>query len=570
MEDNQDELFRIRTILMENPKGLTIEEIAKKLPLNRTSTAKYLNTLQISGQAEMRTFGRAKVFTVSQRLPFSKMLNLSSDLLFVLDHGLIINQVNDALKKTFNTPQDALVGVRIDDSPLAPYLGEKNLAVIKDAAGGKEYSSIERIEIGGKEYFFQVEMIPVVFDQGEQGLAVVLKDITELKQYQQHLEHLVEERTTELRTTNTQLLNEIEERRKSQAALEQSERKYRELVENANSIILRVNEKGSISFFNEFAERFFGTSEPEMLGKNIIGTILPAAIPDGKTSEEQVREFLKPTEYMVYNEIPCLGKDGKQAWVAWTIRPVKDVTNVPVEYLLVGMDITDRKNVETALQRVNAKLNLVSSIARHDILNKLTIISGTISLLMETIRDKKQLDYLQNAEQAMHAIKNQILFTRDYKDMGMEKADWQDIEATINRAVANNHGKYLHFDFRVKGLEIFADPWLMKVFFNLTDNMIRFGLSTNTIYVSSKESEDGLDVYFEGEGKGIPADQKEIIFQHGYGDTNGFGLFLAREILAITGITVKETGDTEKKVRFELRIPRRAYRFRAIEIPDKK
>jgi K+-sensing histidine kinase KdpD len=189
---------------------------------------------------------------------------------------------------------------------------------------------------------------------------------------------------------------------------------------------------------------------------------------------------------------------------------------------------------------------------------------------METIRDKKQLDYLQNAEQAMHAIKNQSLFTRDYKDMGMEKADWQDIEATINRAVANNHGKYLHFDFRVKGLEIFADPWLMKVFFNLTDNMIRFGLSTNTIYVSSKESEDGLDVYFEGEGKGIPADQKEIIFQHGYGDTNGFGLFLAREILAITGITVKETGDTEKKVRFELRIPRRAYRFRAIEIPDKK
>jgi PAS domain S-box-containing protein len=568
MEDNQDELFRIRAILMENPKGLTIEEIAKKLPLNRTSTAKYLNTLLISGQAEMRTFGRAKVFTISQRLPFSKMLNLSSDLLFVLDHNMVINQVNDALLRTFNTPQETLVGVRIDDSPLAPYLAEKNLLMIKKAAGGEEYSNIERIEIGNKEYFFQVEMIPVVFDQGGQGLAVVLKDITELKQHQQHLEHLVEERTAELRTTNTQLLNEIEERRKSQAALEQSERKYRDLVENANSIILRVNDKGSISFFNEFAERFYGVSETEMLGKNIIGTILPATSPEGIKPENRVQEFLKPTEYMVYNEIPSLGKNGKQAWVAWTIRPVRDENNFPVEYLLVGMDITDRKNVETALQRVNAKLNLVSSIARHDILNKLTIISGTISLLMDTIHDKKQQGYLQNAEQAMHAIKNQILFTRDYKDMGMEKADWQDVEATVNRALANNHGRNIRFDFQVKGLEIFADPWLMKVFFNITDNLIRYGLSANTISVSSKESENGLDLFFEADGNGIPADQKEAIFQHGYGDTNGFGLFLAREILAITGISIKETGDTSDKLRFELQIPKRAYRFKRIETPD--
>src|SRR5512136_1541085 len=95
MEDQADEISRIRTILIENPKGLTTEEIAKKLPLNRTSTAKYLNTLLISGQAEMRTFGRAKVFTLSQRIPFSQMLNLSSDLLIVLDHDLTIMQVND-------------------------------------------------------------------------------------------------------------------------------------------------------------------------------------------------------------------------------------------------------------------------------------------------------------------------------------------------------------------------------------------------------------------------------------------------------------------------------------------
>src|SRR5512136_1944295 len=110
MEDQADELNRIRTILLDNPKGSTIEEIAKKLPLNRTSTAKYLNTLLISGQAETRTFGRAKVFTLSQRVPFSQMLNLSSDLLLVLDQNLVIKQVNEPFIKLFGLSPDTLIG----------------------------------------------------------------------------------------------------------------------------------------------------------------------------------------------------------------------------------------------------------------------------------------------------------------------------------------------------------------------------------------------------------------------------------------------------------------------------
>ena len=93
MEEQPDEIERIRAILKEHPKGLTIEDIAKKMPLNRTSTAKYLNTLRISGLAEMRSFGRAKVYTLSRRVPFSQMLNLSSDLLFVLDEDFVSRHV---------------------------------------------------------------------------------------------------------------------------------------------------------------------------------------------------------------------------------------------------------------------------------------------------------------------------------------------------------------------------------------------------------------------------------------------------------------------------------------------
>jgi PAS domain S-box-containing protein len=566
MENEPDEISRIRKILLENPKGLTTEEIAKKLPLNRTSTAKYLNTLLISGQAEMRTYGRAKVFTLSQRIPFSQMLNLSSDLLIVLDHNLAIKQVNEPLLKTFNLKKESLVEAKVERSQLFPYF--KNiLEMIRESANGKEITKLERIEIQGKEFFFRMKMIPVVFDQGEQGLAVILQDITELKQYQQHLEGLVEERTQKLRETNDRLLEEMKERQKSRAELEMSERKYRQLVENANSIILRVDGGGTIVFFNEFAERFFHVPASEMLGKNIIGTILPAPALSDKTPEDCVREFLVPSDYLTYNEIPCTGKNGEPAWVAWTIRPVLDSHNVPVEYLLVGMDITDRKNVENALHQINAKLNLVSSIARHDILNKLTIISATISLLQEIITDKTQTDYLKRAEEAMIAIKNQILFTRDFKDMGMEKASWQVLDEVLHQ-IQEGLGN-IELALPDNSVEIFADPWLNKVYSNLFSYIRHLNKSTVKIFIRCQESATGLAIIIEGHGIGVSADKKERIFDRGFSENNGYDLFLTREILAITGLSIKETGEPDEGVKFVIQVPKRAYRLRKTSNEEK-
>jgi PAS domain S-box-containing protein len=562
MQDREDEITRIRAILKENPKGITIEEIAKKLPLNRTSTAKYLNTLQISGQAEMRTFGRAKVYTLSQRVPFSQMLNLSSDLLLVLDQNLVILQVNDPFTRVFGQSADDLVGVPFGKSKSLLPLSEKYLSRMRDSIPGSEQVTTDRLEIKGKEYFFKIKLTPIVFDQGGQGLALILEDITELKKYQQHLEQQVYERTKELIHANEQLLAESKERQRSQTALEQSERKYRELVEHANSIILRVDKGGIITFFNEFAETFFGISQAEILGKNIFGPVIAVKDRPEKEVAELVRSFLKTTEYLTFNELECVRRNGELVWVAWTIKPLAGPHGTVCEYLIVGMDITERKQVEHALCQVNAKLNLVSSVARHDILNNLTVISSTLSLLKESITDPKLTDFIHYAETATSAITRQMEFTRDYKNMGMEKADWQDADEILQKMLEDKYGNGMEFDRRLNGIEIFADSCLKKVFFTLTDAMIRYGLRTKTVQVSCRESRDGLYLFFEGDGKGIPVDQKEKIFEQGYGKTNDFGLFLAREILAVTGITIKETGDPEKKVRFEIHVPKRGYRFK--------
>jgi PAS domain S-box-containing protein len=561
MEDQADELSRIRTILSNNPKGSTIEEIAKKLPLNRTSTAKYLNTLLISGQAEMRTFGRAKVFTLSQRVPFSQMINLSSDLLLVLDQNLIINQVNEPFTRLSGLSRESLIGLPLNRSPFTPYVSEKNMSLIIEAVRGTEHTHIDRIEINGQGYFFKIKLIPLVFDQGGQGLAVILEDITELKKYQQHLEQLVEKRTLELQRTNEQLVKEIDERQKSSSALEESEKKYRELVEYANSIILRINDSGVITFFNEFAVNFFGFSEHEILGKNIIGTIIPSPDTSGKNASDEIKTFLKPAGSKTFHEIECIRKNGEKAWIAWTNKAIFDAKGNLIEFLVVGMDITQRCEVENALRQVNAKLNLVSSITRHDILNRLQVIYGLVSLLQEGISDPTHSSYLKKAQESAIAIRRQIEFTADYRNMGLEKADWQDVHLSLRQSREHVDLKGVNLEIFTQGLEIFADPWLKKVFFNLIDNTLRYAEHVTKITVSYREPEDGLELIFEDNGIGIPSEEKEKIFERGYGKNIGYGLFMAREILAITELTIRETGEPGKGARYEIYVPKRFYRF---------
>jgi signal transduction histidine kinase len=225
------------------------------------------------------------------------------------------------------------------------------------------------------------------------------------------------------------------------------------------------------------------------------------------------------------------------------------------------MDITERRQVENALHQINAKLNLVSSIARHDILNRLTVIYGIISLLQEGISDPTFRDYLKKAEESAIAIKRQIEVTGDYKDMGLEKADWQNVKDSLRQSCENVDLKGVTLDVFTNNLDIFADPWLNKVFFNLIDNTLRYAERVTKITVSYHESEDGLDLLFEDNGIGIPFDEKEKIFERGYGKNIGYGLFMAREILAITELTILETGEPGQGARYEIHVPKRYYRI---------
>ena len=122
-----------------------------------------------------------------------------------------------------------------------------------------------------------------------------------------------------------------------------SEAKYRDLVEGANSVILRWTRKGNIVFANRFAREFFGYSEEEMLGKNIIGTIVPATESTGRDLSSLAKDIQENPGAYVLNENENIKKNGERVWVTWTNKAITDNNGRIVEILSVGNDITRRK-----------------------------------------------------------------------------------------------------------------------------------------------------------------------------------------------------------------------------------
>lgn len=117
------------------------------------------------------------------------------------------------------------------------------------------------------------------------------------------------------------------------------------------------------------------------------------------------------------------------------------------------------------------------------------------------------------------------------------------------------------FQADLQDILIFADAMISRVFSNLLDNSVRHSGNVSAIRVSCSESADGLIINWEDNGVGIPHDEKDRIFERGYGKNTGLGLFLAREILSITGMSIIETGKEGEGVRFQITVPKGNYRF---------
>ena len=220
------------------------------------------------------------------------------------------------------------------------------------------------------------------------------------------------------------------------------------------------------------------------------------------------------------------------------------------------LDVTERKRVEVSLQQANRKLHLLSSVTRHDINNQLMVLNGYIELLKEMQPDPSFNEYFQNVTEAGERISAMIQFTKEYEDIGVTTPAWQDIRTLVTTvSMETPHGQVMVENDIPAGTEVFADPLFGKAFHNLIDNAVRHGGGISKITFSTQKLNGNLLIFCEDDGSGVSVKEKELIFRLGYGKHTGFGLYLIREILSITGIALDEIGEPGKGALFRMSVP---------------
>jgi len=290
-----------------------------------------------------------------------------------------------------------------------------------------------------------------------------------------------------------------------------------------------------------------------------------------QTKDGAVRHFLVSASLTPNNIVICSLVDITERKLAEkVIQKAKDdleqrVSERTGELLqaneILKAEIQERKRFEAAIQLANRKLNILSSITRHDILNQITAIIMYLTLTEELVTDPQGKEYLSKIEQITHLIQKQIKFTRDYQNIGANAPLWQNVSEVVDKAVKDLISSNIRIENNLGTVEIYADFLLEKVFYNLIDNTIRHGDHVTFIRFGYKREEDSLIILYEDDGKGVPADAKERVFKREYYRNTGYGLFLSQEILSMTGATIKETGEQGIGARFEIRIPKGMFRF---------
>ena len=379
----------------------------------------------------------------------------------------------------------------------------------------------------------------------------------------------------------TERLGHIIERKRAEGALAGSEEKIRLLLNSAAEAIYGLDMNGNCTFCNASCLRQLGYKhQDELLGRNMHWQI-HAKHPDGTPYPVEECPIFR-----AFNKGEGTHVDDEVLWRA-------DGTSFPAEYwsypqrhhdVVVGavvtfMDITERKELEnereyheqelmrfsTALTTANRKLNLLSSITRHDINNQLTVQMGYLEILEDMPPGPSRDEYFQKVLTAAERISAMIRFTREYEQIGVSTPAWQDCRSLVDTAAKEAPlGKVIVKNDVPAGMEMFADPLVVKVFYNLMDNAVRYGGKITFIRFSGMEHVGSHAVVCEDDGDGVVVDEKVKIFDRGFGKNTGLGLALSREILDITGITIKETGEPGQGARFELTLPKDAWRIMGV------
>jgi PAS domain S-box-containing protein len=470
----------------------------------------------------------------------SRAIDYLPDATFIIDRKGTVIAWNRAIEEMTGAGANDIIG-KGDYEYALPLYGQRRPILIdlifasKDEIQKGGYGEIKRTgeilsveasgpTIKGKPAIIRAIAAPVYDESGHvTGAIETITDITELKQVHEDLR--------------------------------ESENRYRTIFENTGTATVLLEENTKISIANAGFERLSGYSREDLVGKKSWTEFVVKEDLESMLAQHRLRRERNEAALRHY-EFRFVTKTGEIRNIVLTI----DVIPGTKQSVASLMDITAQIRAQDAVKLANKKLNLLNSITRHDILNQLSGLFGFFELMQQRLDDPVSLSYLKEQKQAAETIKKLIEFARDYQEVGVHSPEWQQVSGIIHKSVEALTLKGITVSDDTGDKEIFADLLLGKVFYTLAENAVRHGETVNKIRFTTDETHDAPKIICEDNGRGVPAEAKEQIFRREYYQHTGLGLFLAREILSITGITITETGEPGKGARFEIAVPKGMWR----------
>jgi PAS domain S-box-containing protein len=319
MDSNPDEISKIKKFLKKDPRGMNIHQISEGLKINRNYVSKYLDILTAQEEVAVRTFGRSKVYYLSQHVSISDLLKFSSNFIIILNQDLRIVQLNDAFLRYVNLSKEKILGLKITETGSDLFCIPDIFSLADEAVNGKETNKEIQVKNSSSDLFYKITLTPTIFQDQSRGVIVVFENITERKQFE--------------------------------LALKESEEKYRTLTENTRDVLYSLDTEGVITYISPQVTRL-GFMPEDFINKKFDPFI-----------------FLKDREQFSQNIIRNVSsgggcaqlfricdKKGGVLWMESSSMAKRDASGTVTGIIGILRDVTERKHAEDALKQSERQL----------------------------------------------------------------------------------------------------------------------------------------------------------------------------------------------------------------------